>query len=396
MQSVANLVKEFPEGVSYYIFCSDTDLNGAELEGIEINRWIPYNDYTKVWYAGPEKISDSLVKAVNELKPDILYIIGLFSWHFNIVPMLFCKGPRKLLSTRGMLHPGALAQKKWKKRIYLQLFKLLEFQYKVDFHATDEEEADYIRNCWPSLTPRPPLTPPKEGDGKPPLITRKEGDRKSPVAPLKEGDKKPPQETGNVFVAGNFPNKIGWLPLPAKESGKLNLISIGIISPMKNILLVLEALEKLEDEVQYDIYGPLKDEEYWVVCKEQIKKLPPNITVRYHKEIEPQKVKEVLEGAHVFILPSKSENFGHAIYEALSAGRPVVTSHNTPWNDLRESKAGMNVSTDYTIELTDAIRFFAQMGPEELQEWGKGAFEYSERKVDMEEIRRGYRAMFNC
>jgi glycosyltransferase involved in cell wall biosynthesis len=199
---------------------------------------------------------------------------------------------------------------------------------------------------------------------------------------------------GKTFVAGNFPNKIGWLPLPPKEGGKLNLISIGIISPMKNILLVLEALEKLEDEVQYDIYGPIKDEEYWDVCKEQIKKLPENITVQYHKEIEPQKVKEVLQTAHVFILPSRSENFGHAIYEALSSGRPVITSHHTPWNDLQESKAGMNVSTDYSIEMSEAIHSFAQMDLDELQQWGKSAFEYSEKAVDLEEIRRGYREMF--
>jgi glycosyltransferase involved in cell wall biosynthesis len=370
VQSVANLVKEFPEGVSYFIFCSDTDLNGAELEGIQINQWIPYNDYTKVWYAGPEKISDTLVKVVNEQKPDILYIVGLFSWHFNIVPMLFCKGPRKILSTRGMLHPGALAQKKWKKKIYLQLFKLLEFQYKVDFHATDDEEADYIRNYWASLTPLPPLTPPKEGD------------------------RKPAQEMGNVFVAGNFPNKIGLLPLPAKETGKLKLISIGIISPMKNILLVLQALEKVTAEIEYDLYGPVKDEEYWDLCKQQIKLLPSNIRVAYHKEIEPQRVKGVLGASHVFILPSKSENFGHAIFEALSAGRPVTTSKNTPWNDLRESKAGMNVSVDYTLEMTEAIEFFAAMDEVVLCEWHRCAVGYAEKAVDVEKVREEYRRMF--
>jgi glycosyltransferase involved in cell wall biosynthesis len=146
--------------------------------------------------------------------------------------------------------------------------------------------------------------------------------------------------------------------------------------------------------VQYDLYGPIKEEEYWDVCKEQIKKLPPNIKVQYHKEIEPQKVKEALQTAHVFILPSKSENFGHAIYEALSAGRPVITSHNTPWNDLQESKAGMNISTDYSLEISEAIHTFAQMDFDELQQWSKAAFEYSEKAIDLEEIRKRYGVMF--
>jgi glycosyltransferase involved in cell wall biosynthesis len=350
VQSVANLVKEFQQEVEYFVFTSDTDLNGAELEGIEINQWVRYNDHTQVWYAGPEKISDTLVKQVELLKPDIIFIIGLFSWHFNMVPMMFCKGTRKILSTRGMLHPGGLSQKKWKKKIYLQLFKLLEYHYKVDFHATDEEEADYIRKYF--------------------------------------------EESTRVFVAGNFPNKMGLLPLADKEPGKLNLISIGIISPMKNILLVLQGLEKVSGCVQYDIYGPVKDEEYWDLCKAQIKILPENIQVTYHKEIDPVRVKEVLGKAHVFILPSKSENFGHAIYEALSAGRPVITSHHTPWNGLRESKAGVNVSTDFTIELSEAIHFFAGMDFGKMEEWSKGACEYAGRRVDLEEIRNGYGKMF--
>jgi len=99
VQSVANLVKEFQQGVEYFVFTSDTDLNGAELEGIQTNEWVRYNDHTQVWYAGREKISDTLVKQVELLKPDIIFIIGLFSWHFNMVRMMFCKGTRKIVSS---------------------------------------------------------------------------------------------------------------------------------------------------------------------------------------------------------------------------------------------------------------------------------------------------------
>jgi len=350
VQSIANLVKEFHKDIEYYIFCGDTDLNGAELENIETNKWTRFNEQTLVWYAGPEKISDTLVKQVELIKPDLLFIIGLFSWHFNMVPMIFCKGTTKILSTRGMLHPGALSQKKWKKKIYLKLFKLFEYHYKVSFHATDEEEANYIRSYI----------------GKP----------------------------AQVFIAGNFPNKISLLPVIKKEAGKLKLISIALISPMKNILLVLEALEKVTGNIEYDIYGPIKDEDYWDLCKQQIKKLPGNISVIFHKEIEPSKIKGVLANAHVFVLPSKSENFGHAVFEALSAGRPVITSNNTPWNHLKESNAGINVSIENDIELKDAIDLFASMDGDEMGMWSEGAYNYSERMVDVEKIREGYGRMF--
>ena len=346
VQSVANLVKEFNTDVEYLVFCGDTDLNGAELENIKTHEWTPYNAWTKVWYARPSKRSETLVKLVEKEQPDILFVIGLFSWHYNIVPMVFCKGPVKILSTRGMLHPGALSQKKWKKKIYLELFKMLDFQHKMDFHATDEAEAEYIRAYF--------------GD------------------PVK------------VSVAGNFPKKVGLLPLPVKEQGKLRLLSVTLISPIKNILLVLEALGKIKDQVEYAIYGPVKDEEYWDRCLEYIKRLPANIRVHYYKEIEPSRVQEVLEEAHVFILPSKSENFGHALFEALSAGRPVITSYNTPWKGLLESAAGLNVSVNDTAGVENAIHFFAQMGHEELQKWSRGAAAYAERKVDVEEIREAY------
>ncbi|MEO9145209.1 MAG: glycosyltransferase [Ginsengibacter sp.] len=350
IQSVANLVKEFSEGVEYSIFCGDTDLNGAQLENIETNQWVPFNDHTKVWYATPERISDALVTLVEKQKPDILFIIGVFSWHFNIVPMMFCKGMKKIISTRGMLHPGALSQKRWKKKAYLKIFKLLEFHYKVQFHATDEEEKNYIKNYL----------------GKP----------------------------ARIFIAGNFPNKIAPLPIPGKEPGKLKMISVAIISPMKNILEVLEALSIVKGEIDYNLYGPVKEEAYWDLCKEKIKSLPENITVTYHGEIKPERVKEVLQDSHVFILPSKSENFGHAIFEALSAGRPVITSSHTPWNSLQESNAGLNVMVCNAPSLSEAIDFFTSMDEEEMERWSRGAHDYSERAVDTMELRKEYRDMF--
>lgn len=350
VQSVANLVREFQDGVQYYIFCSDTDLNGAALENIMKGEWIDYNANTKVWYADHKKISESLVKQAETIKPDVLYIIGIYSWHFNIVPLVYCKAAKKIISTRGMLHPGALSQKKWKKRIYLRLFKLLDYHHKVSFHATDEEEKGYISNYF----------------GKGAVIS----------------------------IAGNFPNKLTLLPVTKKEPGSLKMITIALISPMKNIMNVLKALGQISINIQYDIYGPVKDHDYWRLCKEQIKGLPENVHVTWHGELIPSGVPEVLSQAHIFILPSKSENFGHVFYEALSAGRPVITSNFTPWQRLISAKAGINVPIEGSKELKDAILFFAQMTQQELEEWSRGSRHYAEKAVDVEKIRGEYKEMF--
>lgn len=350
IQSIANLVKEFREGVQYYIFTSDTDLNGAALDNITVNEWVDFNEHTKVWYAGPEKISDNLVRQVEDVKPDVLFIVGVFSWHFNMVPVIFCKAPKKILSTRGMLHPGALSQKKWKKKLFLRGFKIMEYHHKVLFHASDEEERKYITNQF----------------GKP--VT--------------------------IFLAGNYPTNIGFLAREKKEAGSLKLLSIAILSPMKNILLILQALQQVKATIQYDIYGPVKDENYRDECLLQIKTLPKNVSVFIHKGIEPHEVRNVLKEADVFILPSKSENFGHAMYEALSAGLPLITSHNTPWINLESSHAGMNVRLVDTGEITAAIEHFAKMPAEVFWQWRQGALAYAAVAVDKDLLRKGYLEMF--
>jgi phosphosulfolactate synthase (CoM biosynthesis protein A) len=45
-----------------------------------------------------------------------------------------------------MLHPGALSQKRLKKKIFLGIMQLLNWQKKVLWHATDEQELQYIRS----------------------------------------------------------------------------------------------------------------------------------------------------------------------------------------------------------------------------------------------------------
>ncbi len=207
-------------------------------------------------------------------------------------------------------------------------------------------------------------------------------------------------KSARICMAGNFPDTLMPTGMPGKNPGELKLVSIGLISPMKNILLVLEALiavgsvQLAESSVGYTIYGPVKDENYWAKCMLLIKNMPSNMVINYHGAIEPSNIVNVLSQNHVFILPSKSENFGHAIYEALSAGRPVITSNNTPWNNLQLAKAGVNVSVDDTAELVKAIQFFAAMSQDELKVWSSSAANYASVAVDLNKIKQQYKTLF--
>lgn len=349
IRSIANLVDNY-KNAEFYIFTGDTDITGAALEGVETGKWLAWNDHTYIWYADHDKISHELTGQAARLKPDIIFITGLYSWHFSIVPLLFCRAPKKIISVRGMLHPGALAQKKWKKKIFLTIFKLLEYNHRVFFHATDEDEMQYIK--------------------------------------LSLG------EVARVYIAGNFPTRIGKQPTLEKISGSLKLATIALISPMKNILKVLDELRNVDGKVEYNIYGSIRDEDYWDECKKVIAELPANISVSYHQSVSPDQVASVLAEHHVMILPSESENFGHAIYESLSAGRPVITSLATPFNGLKAAKAGVNVDPGQVYSIRDAVQFFVGMKESEWSKWSAGAHQYGEAYFNSDRLLSEYREMF--
>ncbi len=349
VQSAINLVNEYEGDTEFYVFCGVTDLNDTPLTGITKDAWVRFNDRTMVYYSSRTMRSDTLVKVTEKLKPDILYITGLFDWHFNIVPLFFGKARLKILSVRGMLHPGALSQKAAKKKIFLFFFKLFRLHKKVVFQVSDLQEDLHVRRVFGDVS---------------------------------------------IRVAGNYPRLMEPHFPAGKKKGSIRLLSLALISPMKNHLLVLEALSKVTSLVNYDIYGPVKDMEYWQACIEQMKSLPVSIAVRYHGEVNPMSVQDVYNNADVFILPSKSENFGHSIFEALTAGKPVITSHFTPWTGLEAANAGLNIDSDPGA-IAAAIDRFASMDNAELEIWSRGAVQYASSMLDRRVITSQYRELFN-
>lgn len=350
MQSIANLVENYTEGLTYKIFCSNRDVDGTILP-VETDQWVKHNINTQVWYSSKKTQYISILQSELSTYPDnILYINGIYSWNFNLLPLLLCRSPLKIISVRGMLHPGALSQKKVKKNLYLFVLKLLRVHRKHQFHASNNDEKGYIEDVFGRQT--------------------------------------------KINVAANFPRRFLRDPGTGKTAGSLKLVSIALISPMKNHLQVLDALHDCSKDIEYHIYGAVKDPAYWKQCENSIETLPPNIKVIFHGDIAPAKVEQALSDAHVFILPSKSENFGHAIFEALSAGKPVITSHNTPWNELKRSKAGVNVDPQDKDNLCLTIKFFAAMDKDTYNRWSNAAHDYSVTAIDINTIKDQYRRMF--
>lgn len=308
IQSLANLIITLQSCYNISVLTSAYDLHSDTCyENIKINSWNNITLYgsvlpVSVWYAEKKNPGKKQIKEVlQQIKPDIIYLNGMFSYRFFMLPLMVLNklsNPSKIvICPRGMLQQGALDGRQFKKKIYLTALKISPLLKKVQWHATNYEEMEDIKKVF--------------------------------------------GQHQKVSLASNIPKKpVVTIKFPQKEKGRLKLAYLSLIAEKKNLLLLLEIIKNSND-ITLDIYGPVKDKDFWETCKSLIDQMPGKAS--YKGEVKPLKVQEAFTKYDASVLLTKGENFGHALYESLSVGRPVITSNYTPWNNLQQQKAGWNI-----------------------------------------------------
>jgi len=342
IQACRNIVEALKDLYEFFIFTSDRDLGDrAPYENIRADQWVPELPTVNIWYASPSFVTlRNLRGLLNQVKPEFVYFNSMFSVKYTLLPLwllLSARFPGKIiLAPRGMLHQGALQRKSLKKNIFLRLFKISGWHKRIQFQATVPQELKDILFFFGAETA--------------------------------------------ALVLSDIPNlyKKDWQGLD-KEAGKLKCIFISRIEAKKNLHYFLERLGELGKQVQVslDIYGLEEDPDYAARCRKLIALLGQQDRVRFMGPLPNAQVYDTLSHYHIFVLTTMGENFGYAIMEALSAGKPVLISDQTPWRGLVAKKAGWDLPLDKPEQFRLAIEQAAGFEQREYGEWSRHAWQFA-------------------
>ena len=334
IKSIANLISEFKDEFDFYILTSDRDVGDSSPYGaISHNGWTQV-EFAKVYYLNVAQITfKNIFTIIQILKPHVIYLNSFFDPIFThrILWLFFLKKLANIpivIAPRGEFSLGALASKSWKKIPFIFISKKIGLFKKLIWQASSQLEMDQILNVM----------------GK---IARNRDVMVAPdlVAKVKINSS-----------CSNFYRKVGQ---------PLKVCFLSRIVPAKNLKFALEVLKNVDAEILFNIYGPVEDAGYWDGCKALISKLPSCIQVSYHGSVEPKEIEKVFGENDLFFLPTKGENFGHVIQEALASGLPVLISDQTPWGWVVEKGVGWAFSLKGTEDFVRVLEECAHGWSEE-------------------------------
>jgi len=356
IRSCVNFTQHLKNDLDIYVLTTDRDLNETQpYTGIEQNKWIRYDSGISVFYASPSWLSlNNIKKEIKKLQPALVYLNSMYSRFFSFYPLLLKRlgsiQSKFILSPRGMLKESAVQFGRFKKILFLKLFRLYGLHKNILFHCTDQTEVKDVKRYFGDVP---------------------------------------------TVLLSNLPAFQKPLVLPGgKTQNQLRILFVGRIHPIKNLDFLLKTLRPIDALVELTIIASLEDKEYWKKCEELISHLPSNIKINFKGEVPNEEVEKFLCTQDILALPTQGENFGHAIFESLIAGRPVVISDQTPWQGLAQWKAGWDISLNQPEKFTEVIKQFSHMSQEEMNEWCVGAWQFAKNYIEHSDLKKRYLEVF--
>lgn len=358
VRSISNLIESLPEYFSFDVVCNDRD--AGDLEPFNCACIDGYVTLAKerVLYL-PSRFLDAFFMLRKNLshKYDVVYLSSFFNFKFSFIPFFLILfgviyANKIIISPRGELMAGALEIGRYKKNIYILFMKML-FKFKSpSFHSTSTDETASIKRFFPHYSIHEVTNLPR------------------------------------TFSCINDSDVIDY-----SQKSILRFVYISRVTEKKNLRFFIESLVRTNTNIAFilDIYGPANGKDFKYL--ESILKIDfgDNFTVNYNGPINNDEVLEILPNYDYFVLPTKGENFGHAIVESLLSGVPVIISKFTPFSDVEDFGSGFVIDISNLDSIT--LKF------DEISSFHKNPYaiqRYVENKLNSKSVIKQYVELFSA
>lgn len=282
----------------------------------------------------------SFETVLGELKPDLVHIHSIWDLALHRAAVSCRKtGVPYVIAPRGMLEPWSLKQGWLKKRIARFLYQDRDLRCAAALHATAASEEEQFRKLGFS--------------------------QKVIVSP--NGVNLPEKKVEEIGACG--------------ETRRALFVSR--MHPKKGVMELVEAWARVKPDgwICELVYTKSGAEElaYEQMVMARVKELGLNDQFIFTGPLDDDKKWEAYARAHLFVLPTYSENFGIVIAEALWANVPVITTKGTPWKDLEDHDCGWWIDTGVEA-LTDCLRSTLNTQSSTLVQMGKSGHSLVEAK----------------
>lgn len=359
LRTVANMVDRLSDEFEFLIVTRDRDLGDPEpFKGVSTQRWIDHG-HSKVMYIQASPSALGTIRTLMSRTPhDVLYLNSFFSPLMTVVPLMLrrlgmVRRVPVVLAPRGEFSPGALSLKPNMKRAFISAAKASGLYSGVTWQSSSEEEAGHTQQRLGGL-----------------------------VRHIVVAADVLPHAPGTQAPSPSHPRR--------DASGPLKVVFLSRISPNKNVDFLLRVMARVRCDVELSICGPREDPAYWARCERCLSELPANVRVTVNGGVPNGDVGRVLGDHDLFAFPTMGENFGHVIFESLSAGTPVLVSDRTPW--AQDDDGALQVLPLDEDRWRTAIEAWASLGCEQRAARRNAANAMAQRqRSDQESVARNKR-----
>jgi glycosyltransferase involved in cell wall biosynthesis len=325
IRTLVAMLRGAPATVDTAVMTGNMDLGCTEPMDVPCEQWVE-REGTRVYYCNARSWA-SLFRGMREVRawrPEVVYVNSFFDSKYSILPQFFFlmgifSPDVFVIAPRGEFSPGALGIKTTKKWAYVFVFRLVGLSRRVLWHASTASEEHDIRAVF--------------GDDV--RVFVREDDTLLPPAAT------PPEAR--------------------PEPGILHAVSLSRISPMKGVVTLLEGLQGVSEPLVLDVIGPAEDLDYFEQCRAAAAAVPAHVQVNFLGSRDPDEVRATLADYDVLLSPTKGENFGHVIAEALSVSCPVLCADVTPWTEVLASGGGQVVPQNTADGWARVVESYARL-----------------------------------